>query len=210
MQTHTIVGEEMLAQDRRSARRGRTHRPFVSRALGRSRLPRRPRRRAHPARGADHLRVRRVERDDDRPLLPPGTEPTPKPRRSSARAQAPSSTRRSSRRSKPSSRADLQPERLRERGVLIELRAKPGDVARAERHRPAARRPTARVREPDETLAARRLEQLHERRESPLARLLPDRDLLDQLRAAPGCRRPACHERHRRPGGVTDPSRLPE
>ena len=44
-----------------------------------------------------------------------------------------------------------------------------------------------RVREPHEPLAARGLEQLHDRREPPLARLLPHGQLLDELRRSPGC-----------------------
>ena len=47
------------------------HRPRVSRALGRPGLSGPEGRRGDPARGADHLRLRRLPRDDDRPAVPP-------------------------------------------------------------------------------------------------------------------------------------------
>ena len=55
---------------RRRARRGRADRPPPPRALGRRRLSRRHRRRGDPAGGAHHLRLRRLQRDDDQPALP--------------------------------------------------------------------------------------------------------------------------------------------
>ena len=75
MKTHTIVGEADARADRRPARRGRRDRPLLPRALGRQRLSGRARGRGDPARGAHRLRVRRVERDDDRPLVPQGARP---------------------------------------------------------------------------------------------------------------------------------------
>ena len=55
---------------RRTALRRRRDRPRPPRARGRHRLPRRPDGRAHPARRADHRRLRRLQRDDDDPLVP--------------------------------------------------------------------------------------------------------------------------------------------
>ena len=52
-----------------SAEIGR-HRPCLSRALGRRRLSRRHRRRADSAHRADRRLLRRVQRDDERPLVP--------------------------------------------------------------------------------------------------------------------------------------------
>ena len=57
-------------------------RPRLPRALGRGGLPRPQGGRGDPARGADHLRLRRVPRDDDRPAVPPG----PRTRRGAAPA----------------------------------------------------------------------------------------------------------------------------
>ncbi len=57
---------------RRRARRGRTDRSPPPRALGRRRLSRRHHRRDDPAGGAHHLRLRRLQRDDDQPALPRG------------------------------------------------------------------------------------------------------------------------------------------
>ena len=56
--------------DRPAARRLRD-RPRLPRALGRRGLSGPQGRRGDPARGADHLRLRRVPRDDDRPAVPP-------------------------------------------------------------------------------------------------------------------------------------------
>jgi hypothetical protein len=80
----------------------------------------------------------------------------------------------------------LEPKRLREPGPFRELCAQALDVTLAQRDRPAPRGAAGRVREADEALALRRLEQLHERREPPLARLLTDRQLLDELSGAHG------------------------
>ena len=65
-ETHTIEGEEMLERVGGLLGRRRAHRPLVPRALGRRRLPGRARRRGDPARRADRLRLRRVQRHDDR------------------------------------------------------------------------------------------------------------------------------------------------
>ena len=56
---------------RRRAARGRDDRARLTRALGRRRLSGRARRRADPARGDGRRGLRRLQRDDDRPLLPP-------------------------------------------------------------------------------------------------------------------------------------------
>ena len=65
-------GPEAARPRRRVHARGRHHRPLPSRALGRSRVSRRPRRRGDPARSADHRLLRHVERDAHRPRLPQG------------------------------------------------------------------------------------------------------------------------------------------
>jgi hypothetical protein len=57
--------------------------------------------------------------------------------------------------------------------VLVQLGAQPRDVPLAERDRPAPRRAVGRVRDAHEPLAARRLEQLDDRREPTLPYLLP-------------------------------------
>ena len=57
---------------RRPARRRRPRRARLARALGRRRLPGRPRGRRDPARRLHRLRLRRLQRDDHRPLLPQG------------------------------------------------------------------------------------------------------------------------------------------
>ena len=72
MKTHTVEGERMLGPGGRPARRRRPRRARLPRALGRRRLPRRPGRRGDPARGLHRLRLRRLQRDDHRPLLPQG------------------------------------------------------------------------------------------------------------------------------------------
>ena len=59
----------------RPARRGTPHRPQLPRALRRQGLPGRPRGGRDPDRVADHLRLRRIPRDDDRPSVPAGTRP---------------------------------------------------------------------------------------------------------------------------------------
>src|SRR5829696_1821851 len=56
----------------RPAGRRRPRRARLARALGRRRLPGRSRRRADPARRLHHLRLRRVQRDDHRPVVPQG------------------------------------------------------------------------------------------------------------------------------------------
>ncbi len=69
IKTHTLEGQRMLA-GRRLHARGRPDRPLAPRALGRRRLSRRTGRRCDSARGADHLLLRRLERDADGPLIP--------------------------------------------------------------------------------------------------------------------------------------------
>ena len=74
VQTHPELGERIIAPiDRLQAVR-----PIVRHCHERwdgARLPRRHRRRGHPARVADHLRLRRVPRDDDRPAVPAPPQP---------------------------------------------------------------------------------------------------------------------------------------
>ena len=60
---HTLIGERIVAAAP-ALRRGRRARALHARALGRRRLPGRPRRRGDPARRADHRGLRRVRRDD--------------------------------------------------------------------------------------------------------------------------------------------------
>ena len=69
-------------------------RPQRPRALGRRRLPRRPRRRGDPARRPHPLRLRRLRRDDHRPSLPLGDAAVGGRARSCATVAAASSTRR--------------------------------------------------------------------------------------------------------------------
>ena len=71
MRSHAAVGGELVEPDRRlrAPRAGRARQP---RALGRRRLPGRPRGRGDPARGADHRGLRHLRRDRHRPPLPPG------------------------------------------------------------------------------------------------------------------------------------------
>ena len=69
----------------------------VPRALGRRRLSRPQGRRGDPARGADHLRLRRVPRDDDRPPLPAGARSRRRRCGGSRKRPGRSSTRASSR-----------------------------------------------------------------------------------------------------------------
>ncbi|CAA9551739.1 MAG: hypothetical protein AVDCRST_MAG79-2755, partial [uncultured Thermoleophilia bacterium] len=57
---------------RRAARRDRPPGALMPRALGRARLPRRARGRGEPARGADRVCVRRVQRHDDDAIVPTG------------------------------------------------------------------------------------------------------------------------------------------
>ena len=101
-----------------------------------------------------------------------------------ARSSSPRSSSRARARARHRSRRRRDPERLRKRRVLRERRSQPLDVARAERYRPAPCRSAGRVREADEPLAARGLEQLHDRGEPPLARLL--RHASAPPRAPPG------------------------
>ena len=58
------------SQRRAGARAGRHARALQPRALGRARLPGRPRRRGDPARRAHRRRLRRLRRDDDGPPVP--------------------------------------------------------------------------------------------------------------------------------------------
>ena len=63
MRSHTLVGERILAR-RPGVAAGRALVRSTPRALGRCRLPRRPRAGRDPARRADHRRLRRLRRDD--------------------------------------------------------------------------------------------------------------------------------------------------
>jgi hypothetical protein len=80
-------------------------------------------------------------------------------------------------------------------------------VTLTERHRPATRNAARRVREAHEPFAVRGLEQLDDRGEPPLTRLLPNGQLLEELSAAPRrCRlrcRLRCRESDATPEGVT-------
>ncbi len=71
--------------------------------------------------------------------------------------------------------------------MLPQRRAQAREVALAQRHRPTARNTAGRVGETDEPLAAVGLEQLHDRREPPVARLLAHGQFLDQFRPSPWC-----------------------
>ena len=76
-------------------------------------------------------------------------------------------------------------------------------VTLTERDRPATRDTAGRVREAHEPFALRGLEQLDDLGEPTLTRLLPNRQLLDQLRPAPGCCSLRSHESDATPEGVT-------
>ena len=72
IEQHTLVGERMLKRLAGSSSEVGSARALVPRALGRPRLPGRPGGRGDPPGCAHRLRLRRVERDDDRSLLPHG------------------------------------------------------------------------------------------------------------------------------------------
>ena len=72
MRTHTAEGQRMLDRVGGDHERGRCDRARLARALGRRRLPRRADGRGDPARGAHHLRLRRLQRDDHHALVPGG------------------------------------------------------------------------------------------------------------------------------------------
>ena len=97
---HPELGARILAPDR-AAGAGLRDRPPLPRALGRQRLPERPRRRGDPARVARHPRLRRLPRHDDRPAVSPAAPGRGSSAGGSARPPARSSTRRSSRSSSP-------------------------------------------------------------------------------------------------------------
>ena len=99
----------------------------------------------------------------------------------------------------------LETESLRERGMLVQEGSHPCNVPLAERDRSAARNAVRRVGEADEPLALRRLEQLHDRLEPLVARLLRDGQLFYEIRRSPRCRRLGRHEDDAMPGGVTSP-----
>ena len=82
-------------EDRWADELDRHGRPLLARALRRHRLPRRARRRADPDRVADHRRLRRLQRDDDRPPLPRRDVDRGRDHASSRTTPAPSSIRRS-------------------------------------------------------------------------------------------------------------------
>ena len=67
--THASGGRAPALAGRRTARRGRPHRPVVSRAVRRRRLPGRTRRRRHPDRRAHRVLLRRLQRHDDDTLV---------------------------------------------------------------------------------------------------------------------------------------------
>ena len=69
IESHPELGERILEPIDRLAE-VRTIVRGVPRALGRARLPGRQGRRGHPGRGADHLRLRRVPRNDDGSPVP--------------------------------------------------------------------------------------------------------------------------------------------
>ena len=74
MESHPELGERIIAPIDRLQEVGAIVRHCHERWDG-ARLPRRPERRRDPARIADHLRLRRVPRDDDRPPVPEAAEP---------------------------------------------------------------------------------------------------------------------------------------
>ena len=85
-------GRAHADSDRRRAGRGGDRDPQPPRALRRQRLSRRPERRGHPARGPGDLVLRRVQRHDHRPPLPPRPSTCRRPSKSSARTPERSST----------------------------------------------------------------------------------------------------------------------
>ncbi len=87
-----IVGAQIL-EEIPVACAGRAARPGQPRALGRRRLSRRHRRRGHPDRVPNRLRMRRLRRDDLGTALPGRSAPARGARRARAAARAPSSTR---------------------------------------------------------------------------------------------------------------------
>ena len=99
---HTLIGERILTAAP-ALRSRRAARPLEPRALRRHRLPRRAGRRGHPARLADHLRLRRLRRDDSRAAVRAAADRSATRSRSSALRAARSSTRSSSARSPSSS-----------------------------------------------------------------------------------------------------------
>ena len=105
MEQHPLLGYEMLRDVDLPAGRRSRRRALAPRALGRPRLPRRPRGHGDPASGADLRRRRLARRDDERPALPPAALRGGRPARRSSRSRAPNSTRVSSLRSKTSSRS---------------------------------------------------------------------------------------------------------
>ena len=90
IKTHTVEGQRILERVGGLLARVGVVVRASPRALGRRRLPRRPRGRGDPARGAHRLRLRRLQRDDDRPLLPQALPPGG--RRAARATPAPSST----------------------------------------------------------------------------------------------------------------------
>ena len=72
IKAHTIEGQKMLDRVGGLLSDVGTHRALLARALGRHRLPGRPRRRRDPARLDDRLLLRRLQRHDHRSLVPRG------------------------------------------------------------------------------------------------------------------------------------------
>ena len=91
MKTHTVEGERMLQQVGGLLSSVGRRRPRLARALGRRRLSRRARRRGDPRRRPHLRRLRRLQRDDHRPLLPQGAAARRSRSASCATTAAPSS-----------------------------------------------------------------------------------------------------------------------
>src|SRR5205823_3769365 len=102
----------------------------------------------------------------------------------------------------------LETESLRQGRMLGQEGSQPCNVSLTERDRSTPRRAVGRVRKADEPLAARGLQQLHDRREALVARLLADGQLLDEIRRSPRCRR-LCHDDDGTWEGGTSVCRLP-
>ena len=77
--------------------------------------------------------------------------------------------------------------------MLGERRPQALEISPAKRDWAATGAPSRRVREPDERLALLSFEELDKRREPLLPRALRKRELLDQLRLPPRCRRLSFH-----------------
>ena len=103
----------------RTARPSRRGRPLVPRALGRTRLSGWPGRRGDPDRRSDRVRVRRLQRDDHRPALPPGDVSRSRGRRAGREHRGAVRSRRSSPRSPRWSRTGNPPPSRASRGSVL-------------------------------------------------------------------------------------------